>query len=250
MPASTGPPGLHMLRAEEGLIWGLRRNGHLCESLPGDVGGPGSVGSPEGRWPKGLMHSCPPTTGNRAVWRRGAGHPGHLHWERDLRGALDTPQVSPALHPVDAFPARPTGGLGVCTHPGIVALPDPRGLAGPGGRVRSIASLLSSPASARSPHVDMGLDGVEIFTNASGSHHVLRKAHARVDLVTMATTKVGVGLACWSVGAPGWALCLSHTPPSPQCRAQGVAQAPWTFTASAQQAYASFRSGAALARPH
>lgn len=36
----------------------------------------------------------------------------------------------------------------------------------------------------------MGLDGVEIFTNASGSHHVLRKAHARVDLVTMATTKV------------------------------------------------------------
>ncbi|KAM4848482.1 glutamine-dependent NAD(+) synthetase isoform X3 [Urocitellus parryii] len=40
-----------------------------------------------------------------------------------------------------------------------------------------------------SPHVDMGLDGVEIITNASGSHHVLRKAHARVDLVTMATTK-------------------------------------------------------------
>ncbi|XP_068832903.1 glutamine-dependent NAD(+) synthetase isoform X3 [Capricornis sumatraensis] len=42
-----------------------------------------------------------------------------------------------------------------------------------------------------SPHVDMGLDGVEIFTNASGSHHVLRKAHARVDLVTMATSKNG-----------------------------------------------------------
>ncbi|XP_072614796.1 glutamine-dependent NAD(+) synthetase isoform X2 [Vulpes vulpes] len=42
-----------------------------------------------------------------------------------------------------------------------------------------------------SPHVDMGLDGVEIFTNASGSHHVLRKAHTRVDLVTMATTKNG-----------------------------------------------------------
>ncbi|XP_008072221.1 glutamine-dependent NAD(+) synthetase-like [Carlito syrichta] len=42
-----------------------------------------------------------------------------------------------------------------------------------------------------SPHVDMGLDGVEIVTNASGSHHVLRKAHARVDLVTMATTKNG-----------------------------------------------------------
>ncbi|XP_031244857.1 glutamine-dependent NAD(+) synthetase isoform X3 [Mastomys coucha] len=43
----------------------------------------------------------------------------------------------------------------------------------------------------RSPHVDMGLDGVEIITNASGSHHVLRKAHTRVDLVTMATSKNG-----------------------------------------------------------
>ncbi|XP_032213982.1 glutamine-dependent NAD(+) synthetase isoform X2 [Mustela erminea] len=42
-----------------------------------------------------------------------------------------------------------------------------------------------------SPHVDMGLDGVEIFTNASGSHHVLRKAHTRVDLVTTATAKNG-----------------------------------------------------------
>ncbi|XP_063500847.1 glutamine-dependent NAD(+) synthetase isoform X3 [Symphalangus syndactylus] len=40
-----------------------------------------------------------------------------------------------------------------------------------------------------SPHIDMGLDGVEIITNASGSHHVLRKANTRVDLVTMATSK-------------------------------------------------------------
>ncbi|KAF4010014.1 hypothetical protein G4228_001321, partial [Cervus hanglu yarkandensis] len=48
-----------------------------------------------------------------------------------------------------------------------------------------------TPWSRSRPHVDMGLDGVEIFTNASGSHHMLRKAHARVDLVTMATTKNG-----------------------------------------------------------
>lgn len=41
-----------------------------------------------------------------------------------------------------------------------------------------------------SPHIEMGLDGVEIFTNSSGSHHVLRKAHARVDLVNSATAKV------------------------------------------------------------
>ncbi|XP_061434893.1 glutamine-dependent NAD(+) synthetase [Lethenteron reissneri] len=42
-----------------------------------------------------------------------------------------------------------------------------------------------------SPHVAMGLDGVEIFTNGSGSHHELRKAHVRVDLVRSATTKSG-----------------------------------------------------------
>ncbi len=36
----------------------------------------------------------------------------------------------------------------------------------------------------------MGLDGVEIFTNASGSHHELRKAYVRVDLIKSATAKV------------------------------------------------------------
>lgn len=36
----------------------------------------------------------------------------------------------------------------------------------------------------------MGLDGVEIFTNASASHHELRKADLRVNLVKSATTKV------------------------------------------------------------
>jgi NAD+ synthase (glutamine-hydrolysing) len=43
-----------------------------------------------------------------------------------------------------------------------------------------------------SRHVDMGLDGVEIFTNGSGSHHELRKAYVRVDLMKSATSKVGV----------------------------------------------------------
>ena len=36
----------------------------------------------------------------------------------------------------------------------------------------------------------MGLDGVEIFTNSSGSHHELRKLHTRIDLIKEATTKV------------------------------------------------------------
>ncbi|XP_052004363.1 glutamine-dependent NAD(+) synthetase isoform X2 [Xyrauchen texanus] len=43
----------------------------------------------------------------------------------------------------------------------------------------------------RSPHVDMGLDGVEIFTNSSASYHELRKADLRVNLVKSATTKSG-----------------------------------------------------------
>ena len=37
----------------------------------------------------------------------------------------------------------------------------------------------------------MGLDGVEIFTNSSGSHHQLRKANTTVDLIKAATFKSG-----------------------------------------------------------
>ena len=37
----------------------------------------------------------------------------------------------------------------------------------------------------------MGLDGVEIFTNSSGSHHQLRKANITVDLIKNATFKSG-----------------------------------------------------------
>lgn len=36
----------------------------------------------------------------------------------------------------------------------------------------------------------MGLDGVEIFTNSSGSHHELRKLYRRVELIKEATMKV------------------------------------------------------------
>ncbi|EIN09648.1 glutamine-dependent NAD(+) synthetase with GAT domain-containing protein [Punctularia strigosozonata HHB-11173 SS5] len=47
---------------------------------------------------------------------------------------------------------------------------------------------LFTPAS---PHILMGLDGVEIFTNSSGSHHELRKLHTRVELIKEATQKLG-----------------------------------------------------------
>lgn len=42
-----------------------------------------------------------------------------------------------------------------------------------------------------SPHIKLGLDGVEIITNGSGSHHQLRKLNNRVDLIKSATTKLG-----------------------------------------------------------
>eukprot|EP00842_Homolaphlyctis_polyrhiza_P000801 jgi/Hompol1/1721/HPOL_000260-RA len=42
-----------------------------------------------------------------------------------------------------------------------------------------------------SPHVQMSLDGVEIFTNGSASHHELRKLERRMRLVCGATEKCG-----------------------------------------------------------
>ncbi|CAN6650450.1 hypothetical protein TRVA0_024S01398 [Trichomonascus vanleenenianus] len=42
-----------------------------------------------------------------------------------------------------------------------------------------------------SPHVALALDGVEIFTNSSGSHHELRKLNTRMQLITEATRKCG-----------------------------------------------------------
>ncbi|CAH2355498.1 glutamine-dependent NAD(+) synthetase [[Candida] railenensis] len=43
----------------------------------------------------------------------------------------------------------------------------------------------------QSPHIAMALDGVEIFTNSSGSHHELRKLDTRMQLITEATKKCG-----------------------------------------------------------
>ena len=39
-------------------------------------------------------------------------------------------------------------------------------------------------------HVHMAEDGVEIFTNGSGSHHQLRKLDTRLDLILNATARV------------------------------------------------------------
>ncbi|KAJ3217723.1 glutamine-dependent NAD(+) synthetase [Dinochytrium kinnereticum] len=42
-----------------------------------------------------------------------------------------------------------------------------------------------------SPHIQMALNGVEIFTNGSGSHHEFGKLKTRVDLLLSATAKSG-----------------------------------------------------------
>lgn len=41
------------------------------------------------------------------------------------------------------------------------------------------------------PHIPMGLNGCEIFTNSSGSHHELRKLQTRVSLIQEATRQSG-----------------------------------------------------------
>ncbi|KAJ3168629.1 glutamine-dependent NAD(+) synthetase [Geranomyces variabilis] len=42
-----------------------------------------------------------------------------------------------------------------------------------------------------SPHIHQALDGVEIFTNSSGSHHEFRKLDTRIELIRGATRKSG-----------------------------------------------------------
>jgi len=41
------------------------------------------------------------------------------------------------------------------------------------------------------PHIDLALNGVEIISNGSGSHHQLRKLDKRMDLIQSATSKAG-----------------------------------------------------------
>lgn len=57
-------------------------------------------------------------------------------------------------------------------------------------RFATVQKSLFSLTQFFSPHILMGLDGVEIFTNSSGSHHELRKLHTRVELIKEATLKV------------------------------------------------------------
>jgi len=40
---------------------------------------------------------------------------------------------------------------------------------------------------ANAPRIDLALNGVEVFMNASGSHHQLRKLNLRIDSIRNAT---------------------------------------------------------------
>ena len=56
----------------------------------------------------------------------------------------------------------------------------------------------------QSPHIDMGLDGVEIFINGSGSYMELRKAYVTIDLVKVCR-QASFYLVCFShVAGLGW----------------------------------------------
>lgn len=43
----------------------------------------------------------------------------------------------------------------------------------------------------RSPGIGAGLDGCEVISNSSGSHHELRKLNTRIDLIRQETLKSG-----------------------------------------------------------
>lgn len=101
-----------------------------------------------------------------AFWRLRHPDTRHVHWSRALRGALHTSSVRPYSSPLTFAHVMLTGArLVTCCR----------------------------------PHILMGLDGVEIFTNSSGSHHELRKLTTRVNLIKEATQKVGDG---WTYSSP------------------------------------------------
>lgn len=60
----------------------------------------------------------------------------------------------------------------------------------------------------QSPHIALSLDGVEILTNSSGSHHSLRKLDHRLEPIKSATQKCGgIYLYANQRGCDGDRLC-------------------------------------------
>lgn len=130
----------------------------------------------------GVFSLC--SSGYSPIWLLCAVHKGHLYWKWDMCRALEPQKVENLLDFMD--------GVVFCelseTTPGDWTF-----------------TLFLSP------HIQMGLDGVEIFTNSSASHHELRKADERVNLVKSATTKVSSNQESFkhflSVHVETWKCC-------------------------------------------
>jgi NAD+ synthase (glutamine-hydrolysing) len=77
----------------------------------------------------------------------------------------------------------------------------------------------------RSPHIDFALNGVDIISNSSGSHHQLRKLCVRVELIRAASHKCGgVYLYSNQFGCDGGRLYFDGSPlivVNGDCVAQG-----------------------------
>lgn len=96
-------------------------------------------------------------------------------WAEVKIGTLEEHRLPPAV--VTATGGQHTAPFGV----GIVQCRD-------GSVASEICEEVFVP---RSPHISMGMQGVDIIANASGSHHQLRKLNQRVDLINGATAKSG-----------------------------------------------------------
>ena len=55
----------------------------------------------------------------------------------------------------------------------------------------SLEAFISSSFFWSSSHIDLGLDGVEIIVNSSGSYSELRKAYVHVEMIKSATARSG-----------------------------------------------------------
>lgn len=118
-------------------------------------------------------------TAHSAIWRCHNCYGGYVHWHWDMRRTFHSKQVFCSRLLAffffswfrDVFHCSTPKLLGTC--PSLFLM-----------SVWNVGNHLFSP------HIGMGLDGVEIFTNSSGSHHELRKLNTRIDLIKEATQKV------------------------------------------------------------
>jgi NAD+ synthase (glutamine-hydrolysing) len=90
----------------------------------------------------------------------------------------------------------------------------------------SIASEMCEELWApRSPHIDFALNGVDIISNASGSHHQLRKLSVRIELIRAASHKCGgIYMYANQFGCDGGRLYFDGSPlviVNGNCVAQG-----------------------------